>query len=145
MSAVIALKPSEPLSPARDAPRAAIRDLAAARGALDDAEDPCRAERDHAVRQQAVAREDDELTLGNWLAAPDGERPEFPSVPTSALAAQVEDLSGDVSAAERSLPTWLEQRRAATEAVTAAARRRDETLARASVDAICEVVTGERH
>jgi hypothetical protein len=94
MSAVIALKPSEPLSPARDAPRAAIRDLAAARDALDEAEDPCRlltskiAERDHAVRQLAAAREDDELTLGNWLAAPDGDRPEFPSVATSALAAR---------------------------------------------------------
>jgi hypothetical protein len=67
----IAAPTSEPLSPARNALRAAIRDLAVAQDALDRVEQPCRAlqtliaERDRAARQLADAKDEDQAALGD--------------------------------------------------------------------------------
>jgi len=76
------------LPPARDALRASIRDLAVARDAPDRAEEPCHAlqaliaARDRTARQLPDAKDEDQAALGNWFAAPDGYRPELPSIAT---------------------------------------------------------------
>jgi hypothetical protein len=85
MTALKIASTSEPPSPARAALRAAIRDIAAARDALDRAEQPCQSlqaligERDRAKQLLASSRDADPLAVGDWLATRARDRPETPS------------------------------------------------------------------